>query len=70
MKLTWSDPRAIGEALYEEHEEVDPLSVSFVALHKMVLALDDFDDDPKGSSEKHLEAIQMIWYDEWKVDNA
>ncbi len=70
MKLTWSDPRLIGETLYEEHEEVDPLSISFVQLHKLVLALDDFDDDPKGSSEKHLEAIQMVWYDEWRVDNA
>ena len=68
MKLTWSDPRAIGEALYEEHEDVDPLSVSFVQLHKWICELAGFDDDPKGSSEKHLEAVQMIWLEEWKLD--
>jgi len=26
--------------------------------------LEDFDDDPEGSSEKILEAIQMNWIDE------
>ena len=25
-----------------------------------------FDDDPKGSNEPKLEAIQMAWYEEWK----
>ena len=47
MKLTWNDTREIGELLYELHEEVDPLSISFVQLHKWICALDDFDDDPK-----------------------
>ena len=69
MKLTWREPRAIGELLYEEHEEVNPLSVSFVQLHAWICELDDFGDDPKGSSEKVLEAIQMIWLEEWKIDN-
>jgi FeS assembly protein IscX len=68
MTLTWRDPREIGELLYEEHEDVDPLTVSFVQLHAWVLELKDFADDPKGSSEKVLEAIQMVWYDEWKLD--
>jgi FeS assembly protein IscX len=68
MKLTWSNPREIGEQLYEEHEDVDPLSVGFVQLHKWITELADFDDDPKASSEKHLEAVQMIWYEEWKLD--
>jgi len=69
MKLTWNDTREIGEQLYEEHEAVNPLSLSFVKLHEWVCALADFDDDPKGSSEGHLESIQMIWYEEWKIDN-
>ncbi len=70
MKLTWSDAREIGETLYEEHEDVDPLSIGFVQLHKWITELDGFDDDPKASTEKHLEAIQMVWYEEWKVDHA
>ena len=69
MRLTWNDPREIGEQLYEEHEDINPLTVSFVQLHKWICALKDFDDDPKTSSEGHLEAVQMIWYEEWKLDN-
>ncbi len=69
MKLTWSDIREIGERLYEEHEDVDPLKLSFVNLHKMVQELDGFDDDPMKSSEKTLEGIQMIWLEEWKLDH-
>ena len=64
MKLTWQDPRAIGELLYEEHEDVDPLSISFVKLHEWITELPGFDDDPEASSEKVLEAIQMTWLDE------
>jgi FeS assembly protein IscX len=30
----------------------------------MVLELEDFSDDPDGSNEKILEAIQMAWYEE------
>lgn len=67
-KLTWSDVRAIGELLYEVHEDVEPLSLSFVKLHALVLELPGFDDDPTGSNEKTLEGIQMVWYDEWKFD--
>jgi FeS assembly protein IscX len=30
------------------------------------MQLSGFDDDPKGSNEPKLEAIQMAWYEEWK----
>ena len=69
MKITWSDGTEIGAQLYEEHEGINPLSVSFVQLHKWICALPGFDDDPKASSEGHLESVQMIWYEEWKLDN-
>ena len=69
MRLTWTDTRDIGELLYEIHEEIHPLQISFVQLHKWVCALQQFDDDPKASTEGHLESIQMIWYEEWKLDN-
>ena len=69
-KLSWSEADEIGYQLYEAHEDTDPLSISFVQLHQWVMALADFDDDPKGSSEGSLEAIQMAWYDEWKLDHG
>jgi FeS assembly protein IscX len=66
MGLTWQDTRAIGEQLFEKYDSLDPLTVRFTDMHKWIVDLDDFDDDPKKSNEKTLEAIQMAWYEEWK----
>ena len=66
--LTWSNVREIGELLYETHTDVEPLELSFVKLHALIVALEGFEDDPNGSNEKTLEGIQMVWYDEWKYD--
>ncbi|MFL5331163.1 MAG: Fe-S cluster assembly protein IscX [Gemmataceae bacterium] len=66
MPLTWQDTRPIGEALFEKYGDIDPLTVRFTDLHKWVCELPDFADDPKKSNEKTLEAIQMVWYEEWK----
>ena len=38
--------------------------VRFVDLHNWVIALDEFDDDPKRGGEKILEAIQQAWIEE------
>ena len=65
-KLTWLDAEDIGISLSEALPEIDPLSVRFTDLHKHVLALPDFEDDPAKSNEGKLEAIQMAWYEEWK----
>jgi FeS assembly protein IscX len=35
-------------------------------LHKLVIELEDFGDDPEKSNEASLEAIQMAWYEEVK----
>jgi FeS assembly protein IscX len=61
VKLTWDDAEEIGEALANEHPDVDPLTVRFTDLHRWVCALADFGDDPKASSEGKLERIQMAW---------
>ena len=62
--MKWTDTREIAIALAEKHPDVDPERVNFVDLRNWVLALDGFDDDPKRSGEKILEAIQMIWIEE------
>ena len=69
MKLSWSDVHEIGESLYERFPELDPLSIRFTDLHRWVCELPEFDDDPKASSEGRLEAIQMVWLEEWKIDH-
>lgn len=62
--LDWTTVREIAIALAAAHPEIDPLTVRFTDLHRMVLALDGFRGDPKASNEKILEAIQMTWLDE------
>ena len=62
--MKWIDSREIAIALADSHPDVDPAQVNFVDLRDMVLALDGFDDDPKRSGEKILEAIQAAWIEE------
>ena len=62
--MKWTDSQEIAIALADAHPDVDPRRVNFVDLRNMIVALPDFDDDPKRSGEKILEAIQMAWMDE------
>lgn len=70
MSLTWQDSEEIGLQLYEKFPDKAPLEVRFTDLHKWVTELDEFEDDPAKSNEKILEAIQMVWFEEWQEDNA
>jgi FeS assembly protein IscX len=62
--MKWTDTREIAIALAEKFPDVDPERVNFVDLRDWVIALDGFDDDPKRSGEKILEAIQATWIEE------
>ncbi|MEO8134722.1 MAG: Fe-S cluster assembly protein IscX [Betaproteobacteria bacterium] len=62
--MKWTDVNDIAIALADGYPEVDPRQVRFTDLHKWVCALEGFDDDPKRSGEKILEAIQVAWIDE------
>jgi FeS assembly protein IscX len=62
--MKWTDIDDIAIALAETHAEVDPLTVRFTDLHRWVMEIEDFDDDPNRSNEKILEAIQAAWIDE------
>lgn len=64
--MTWSDFDDIAIALYELHPELDPLTVRFTDLYKMVTGLAGFEDDAAKSNEAKLEAIQMAWYEEFQ----
>jgi FeS assembly protein IscX len=63
--MKWTDAEDIGIALFDKFPDVDPLTVRFTDLRERVLALEGFDDDPKGSNEPKLEAIQMAWHEEY-----
>ena len=62
--MKWTDSRDIALLLLERFPDRDPKDINFVDLRNWVLALPGFDDDPKRSGEKILEAIQMAWIDE------
>jgi FeS assembly protein IscX len=62
--MKWTDSRDIAIALVEKFPDIDPKTVRFTDLHNWVLDLPGFDDDPKHSGEKILEAIQMLWMEE------
>ena len=62
--MKWTDVREIAIALCEKFPGTDPKTVRFTDLHKWVLGLEGFSDDPNRSGEKILEAIQMAWIDE------
>ncbi len=66
MGLKWDDAEDLAIELADAHEGLDPLTVRFTDLHRMVTELDDFDDDPKASTEGTLEAIQMAWLEEYR----
>ncbi|MCB1661503.1 MAG: Fe-S cluster assembly protein IscX [Pseudomonadales bacterium] len=64
MSLKWIDVQDIAIELVDLHDNVDPLTINFVDLRDMVMALEDFDDDPNHCGEKILEAIQAAWIEE------
>ena len=67
--MTWHDARAIGEALFDQFDTLNPLTVRFTDLHRWVCELPGFSGDPSHSGEKILEAIQMAWLEEGDFDD-
>tara|TARA_Y100001970_G_C14249643_1_gene870838 strand:+ start:5217 stop:5411 length:195 start_codon:yes stop_codon:yes gene_type:complete len=62
--MKWTDINEIVFSLIEEYPDKDPTYILFTELHKLIVGLEGFDDDPNRSNEKILEAIQMTWLDE------
>ncbi|HEY0796848.1 MAG TPA: Fe-S cluster assembly protein IscX [Acidisarcina sp.] len=65
-EIMWTDSEEIGIQLQEKFPEIDPLTVRFTDLLKMVTELEGFADDPAKSNESKLEAIQMAWHEEYE----
>ena len=64
MSLKWTDSLNIAIDLIEKYPDIDPKYIRFTDLHKWVVELEDFEDNPDNSNEKILEAIQMNWIEE------
>ena len=59
--LKWVDTLDIAIELSEKHPDIDPQWINFVDLRKLVVELQDFDDEPDKVNEKILESIQQNW---------
>ncbi|KAF1046491.1 MAG: Protein IscX [Herbaspirillum frisingense] len=59
--MKWTDTQQIAEELYDKFPNIDPKTIRFTDLHRWILELDGFDDDPNRSGERILEAIQAAW---------
>ena len=64
MPLKWTDSLEIAINLSDKYPDTDPKYIRFTDLHKWVVDLEDFEDNPDNSNEKILEAIQMNWIEE------
>ena len=64
MPLKWTDSLDIAIDLIEKYPDIDPKYIRFTDLHKWVVELEHFEDNPDNSNEKILEAIQMNWIEE------
>jgi len=62
--ISWTDSLEIAISLEEAHPDIDPLTINFVELRKLVMSLEDFKEGDTQCGEKILEAIQMYWIDE------
>ena len=62
--ISWTDSLEIAISLEEAHPDIDPITINFVELRELVMALEDFNEGNTHCGEKVLEAIQMCWIDE------
>tara|TARA_B100000768_G_scaffold176363_1_gene189003 strand:- start:500 stop:703 length:204 start_codon:yes stop_codon:yes gene_type:complete len=63
--LEWLDVGDIAIELFEKFPEIDPQWIAFPDLHSKVCNLENFSGDPLKSNEQILEAIQMLWIEEY-----
>ena len=64
--IDWLDTNDIAIELSEKFPDIDPQWISFPDLHSKICNLETFVGDPDRSNEKVLEAIQMLWIEEYQ----
>lgn len=65
--MDWDDAEEIGRVLFNTFPDIDPLTIEFAELRRLVLDLDDFEGDSRASNETRLEAIRMAWLEEYET---
>ena len=63
--LNQNDINDIAIEVYDQFPDIDRQWISFPDLHSNICNLETFVGDPDRSNEKILEAIQMLWIEEY-----
>ena len=64
MELFWDATYAIAMALIEKHPDIDPEQIGLLELAALIEQLPGFSDDPALVTERILQDIQIVWYEE------
>ncbi len=64
QKLYWDSTYAIAMSLIKTHPQLDPIEVGVVELADLIEALPGFADDPALVTERILQDIQIVWFEE------
>lgn len=59
--MHWNDLEEIAEALEENYPDEDVEDLRLVDLHDLIIALNEFDDNPEKSNDRILETILDMW---------
>ena len=62
--ISWTDSLEIAISLEDTHPDIDPITINFVKLRELVMALEGFHEGDTHCGEKILEAIQLCWIEE------
>lgn len=62
--MKWTDVLDITMVLIDKYPSVDPQMIMFTDLHRWVMEIPDFNDEPNRCNERILEAIQQAWIEE------
>jgi FeS assembly protein IscX len=63
MAWTWQDISELAEDLAGTYPEKDPLRLSTKDVHRLVVAMPTFGDEPAAATESILESIQAAWFE-------
>ena len=64
LELFWDSTYAIALTLIDRHPAVRPDDVGLYQLADMIEALPEFADDPALVTERILQDILIVWYEE------
>lgn len=64
QKLYWDSTYAIVMSLIDKHPQLDPDDVGLHQLASIVEALPGFSDDSALVTERILQDIQIVWFEE------